>query len=92
MLYNQDSFLGNKYRAQNLHSESGGHTYERVRCPTCGKQHGGKCLAGTDGCFACGNKGHKMRYFPKFKSREKDGNQASYILIHPRRTLLGDGG
>ncbi|TMW90619.1 hypothetical protein EJD97_015464 [Solanum chilense] len=43
------------------------HQSPKKRCPTCGKQHGGKCLARTDGCLAFGNKVHNMRDFPNLK-------------------------
>ena len=36
----------------------------------------GKCLAGTDGCFWCGNKGYNIRGFPKIKEKWKEFNQA----------------
>ena len=74
--YPHDFFMGNKDRAPNKYSQGGGHSYERARCPTCGKQHGGKCHAGTDGCFECVIKGHKMRDFKNLKSTGKDVNQA----------------
>ena len=60
-VYPHDSSVGNKDRAPNQHYQGGGHSYEKARCPTCGKQHRGKCLTGTDGCFSCGHKVHKMR-------------------------------
>ena len=59
--YNQDSSMERKGRVPNQNSQAGGYTYERPKCTTCGKQHLGKCLVGTDGCFGCINKGHKMR-------------------------------
>lgn len=40
--------MGTNNRSPNKHSQGCGHSYERARCATCGKQHGGKCLAGTD--------------------------------------------
>ena len=77
--------MGNKDRAPNKYSQGGGHSYERARCPTCGKQNGGKGLAGTDGCFACGNKGYSMRDCPNLKSRGKDVNQASIDPNAPKK-------
>ena len=58
--YHQDSTMGNKGKAPNKNSQGCGHTFERTRCTTCGKQHLGRCLAETAGYFACGNKGHKI--------------------------------
>ena len=69
--------MGNKDKSQNQHSQGGGHSYERARSRNCGKKHEGKYLAWTDGCFACGNKGHKIRDFPKVKARDNDENQDS---------------
>ena len=55
----------------------GGSTFERPRCATCGKQHLGKCLAGTDGCLGCGSKGQKMRDCPTLKAKGKETNQVA---------------
>ncbi|XP_069154540.1 uncharacterized protein [Solanum lycopersicum] len=76
---------GKRPRAPNQHYQVGGHSYGRARCPTCGKQHGGKCLAGTDGCFACGHKGHKRRDCQNLKSRGKDVNKASLDPNAPKK-------
>ncbi|XP_049357353.1 uncharacterized protein LOC125822017 [Solanum verrucosum] len=38
----------------------GGSSFERSTCAKCGKEHAGKYLANTDGCFGCGKSGHKM--------------------------------
>ncbi|XP_049406176.1 uncharacterized protein LOC125869781 [Solanum stenotomum] len=61
----------------------GGSTFERPWCATCGKQHLGKCLAGTDGCFECGSKGHKMRDFPTLKAKGKETNQVAHDDLDP---------
>ncbi|WMV59208.1 hypothetical protein MTR67_052593 [Solanum verrucosum] len=53
----------NKYRLSNPKPQ-GGNSCNRSStpaCTRCGKKHGSKCLAGTDGCFKCGKSGHKMR-------------------------------
>ncbi|XP_015054898.1 uncharacterized protein LOC107001311 [Solanum pennellii] len=83
--YPQDYSMGNKDRDPNQHSQGGGCSYERARCPTSGKQHRGKCLAKTDGCFACGHKGHKMMDWPNHKSMGKDVNQASLDRNAPKK-------
>lgn len=31
-------------------------------CVRCGNKHSGKCLAGTKGCYGCGESDHKMRH------------------------------
>ncbi|XP_021626965.1 uncharacterized protein LOC110625634 [Manihot esculenta] len=35
-----------------------------LRCRTCGKSHGGVCLAGTTACFRCSQEGHFARECP----------------------------
>ena len=75
--YNQDSSMGNKDKDPNQNSQGGGHSFKRTRWPTCGKQHLGRCLAGPNGCFACGNKIHKMKDYPNIEERGKEVNQAS---------------
>ena len=67
--------MKNKDRAPNQNSQGGGHTFERPMCATCGKQHFGKCLAGTDGCFSCASKNHKIRDCPNIKEKWKEVNQ-----------------
>ncbi|TMW99951.1 hypothetical protein EJD97_001633 [Solanum chilense] len=59
--------------------------HEGTRCPTCGKQHFGRCHSGTDGCIACGNKVHKMRDCPKIKLRGKEVNQAFLYPNAPKK-------
>ncbi|XP_069150010.1 uncharacterized protein [Solanum lycopersicum] len=91
--YHQDSSMENNNRAQNQHFQGGGHTFERARCPTYGKQHLGKCCTGTDGCFSCGNKGHNKMDFLNIKPRGKEANQASLDPNAPKKIepLLWDG-
>ncbi|XP_069150226.1 uncharacterized protein [Solanum lycopersicum] len=83
--YPKYTSIGNKDRAPNQHSQGRGHSYERGRCPTCGKQQWGKCLAVTDGCFACGLKVHNMRDFSNLKSRGKYINQVSLDPNAPKK-------
>ncbi|MFV1224530.1 hypothetical protein QML00_28225, partial [Klebsiella pneumoniae] len=54
-------------------------------CLTYGKQHLGRCLDGTDHCFACGNKGHKIRDCPNLKERGEEVNQASLDPNAPKK-------
>ena len=68
--------MGNKDKVPNKNFQSGGHSFDRTTCPTCGNNPLGRCLAITDCCFACGNKGHKMSDFPNIKATGKDVNQA----------------
>ncbi|XP_049406077.1 uncharacterized protein LOC125869664 [Solanum stenotomum] len=77
---NQDSQMVNNDRVSNTKSQGwygNGSSFDRSRCAKCGKQHLGKCLAGTDGCFGCGKKGHKMRDCPTLSAKGRDDNQAS---------------
>ena len=60
---------------------------KRPRCLTCGKQHGGKCLARMDGYYSCVHKVHKMRDCPNFKSMGKDVNQASLDPNAPKNNI-----
>ncbi|XP_049364533.1 uncharacterized protein LOC125829339 [Solanum verrucosum] len=79
--YNQDSLIVNNDRVSNpkpQRGNGGGSTFERPRCATCGKQHLGKCLAGIDGYFGCGSKGHKMRDCPTLKVKGKEINQIAH--------------
>ncbi|TMX01695.1 hypothetical protein EJD97_023892 [Solanum chilense] len=82
-LFLQESSIVNKDRSPNKHSQGGVHTFERTRCDSCGKQHLGKCLVGTDHCFACGSKGHKMRDFPNIKARMKEFNKSPQGGLYP---------
>ena len=61
----------NKDRASNQNPQGDGHTFESPRCASCGKQHLGKCLVGTDCCFACASKNHNMRDFPNINAKGK---------------------
>uniref|UniRef100_M0ZUK0 Gag-pol polyprotein n=1 Tax=Solanum tuberosum TaxID=4113 RepID=M0ZUK0_SOLTU len=36
-----------------------GSPFPKPTCTTCGKKHYGKCLAGTNGCYCCGNIDHQ---------------------------------
>ena len=80
--YHKDSSMGNKDRAP---TQGGGHTFERTRCTTFVKQHTSWCLDGTNGFFACGNKGEKMRDYPNTKERGKQVNQASEDPTAPKK-------
>ena len=59
--YLKDCSMGNKDRDSNKISQAGGHSIERIRCPTCSKHHLDRCLARMDCCFGCRNKVHNMR-------------------------------
>ncbi|TMX03313.1 hypothetical protein EJD97_017051 [Solanum chilense] len=86
-LYHQDSSMGNKDKAPNKNFQKVGHSFERTRCPTCGKEHLGWCVAGKDVWFTCGNKVYKMRYCPNIKQTRKDVNQSSLDPNAPKRKL-----
>ncbi|KAH0768772.1 hypothetical protein KY290_012753 [Solanum tuberosum] len=57
--FNKDKLSNPKPQGGN---DSGSSLYmSNIRC---GKNHEGKCLASTDGCFSCGKSGHKIRNCP----------------------------
>ncbi|KAH0650175.1 hypothetical protein KY284_030087 [Solanum tuberosum] len=69
----------NKDRVSNPKSQGGNSSGSSLTLPTFvkyRKKHEGKCLASTDGCFSCGNSGHKMRDFPMLMDKKREGNQA----------------
>uniref|UniRef100_M1AKM7 Gag-pol polyprotein n=1 Tax=Solanum tuberosum TaxID=4113 RepID=M1AKM7_SOLTU len=53
-------------------SVSGTKTYPT--CPKCSKNHPGECLAGKEGCFGCGQSGHRLKDCP---SRQGQGGNNS---------------
>ncbi|XP_049414695.1 uncharacterized protein LOC125877447 [Solanum stenotomum] len=57
-------------RSQGKVSESLWPTYSR-----CGKRHEGRCLAGKDGCYGCGESGHMKKDCPKAKATIGEGKQ-----------------
>lgn len=57
--------------------------FSMTRCTSCGNQYLGKCLARTDSCLVCVTKGHKMRDFPKIKSKGKVVNQYPQGGLYP---------
>ena len=65
------NLMGYKDRVYNKNSQGCGYAFERPKCTSCGRKHSGSCLADTDGCFGCSNKGHKMRYCCSLKSKGK---------------------
>ncbi|WMV58499.1 hypothetical protein MTR67_051884 [Solanum verrucosum] len=48
-----------------------------LTCSRCGKRHEGKCLAGRDGCFGCGESSHMKKDCPKAKATIREGNQVA---------------
>ena len=54
-------------------------------CGKCGKMHIGECLLGKDGCYVCGELGHKIRDCPVAirRGRERARNVLSgkYVLL-----------
>jgi len=84
--YNQDFAMVNKDRVSIPNSQGGsggGSSFERSISAKCGKQYLGKCLAGTDGCFGCGKKGHKMRDCPTLSAKGREAKQASNYGMVP---------
>ncbi|XP_015084156.1 uncharacterized protein LOC107027518 [Solanum pennellii] len=86
-LYNHGSSLGNKDRHSNQNSQEGGYAYERPRCTSSGKKHLGRCLAGKECCFGCGNRGHKIRDCPNLKAKGKEVNQAPHGGTDPNAPM-----
>uniref|UniRef100_M1DIQ6 CCHC-type domain-containing protein n=1 Tax=Solanum tuberosum TaxID=4113 RepID=M1DIQ6_SOLTU len=43
----------------------------------CDKRHSGKCLAGSNTCFGCGESGHKIRHCPMAAKSEGDSRRRS---------------
>uniref|UniRef100_M1DII3 Gag-pol polyprotein n=1 Tax=Solanum tuberosum TaxID=4113 RepID=M1DII3_SOLTU len=46
-------------------------------CSRCGKRHEGRCLAGRDGCYGCGDRGHMKKDCPKAKATIREGKQVA---------------
>ncbi|XP_049372734.1 uncharacterized protein LOC125837700 [Solanum verrucosum] len=67
---------------KSFHDGSDGHGRSRNR-QKCGKRHEGGCLADREGCFSCGESGHKMKDCPKAKATRRDGKQVVSIGIDP---------
>ncbi|XP_049391569.1 uncharacterized protein LOC125855999 [Solanum stenotomum] len=55
----------NKERVSNLKPQGGNRSGSLLpTCAMCGRKNEGKCLAGYNACFACGNMDHKIRDCP----------------------------
>ncbi|KAH0650427.1 hypothetical protein KY284_030339 [Solanum tuberosum] len=61
---NRQKFFGQGY--------SNAPKYKEERC---GKRHEGRCLAGRDGCYGCGQSGHMKKDCPKAKATIGEGKQ-----------------
>ncbi|WMV29201.1 hypothetical protein MTR67_022586 [Solanum verrucosum] len=89
MFFGPGSFNASKYeedmvskpKPQGIRSESLWPT-----CARCGKRYEGKCLAGVECCFSCGESGYKMRNCPKAKAkgREDAPNQNRFYALQAR--------
>uniref|UniRef100_M1DXJ8 Gag-pol polyprotein n=1 Tax=Solanum tuberosum TaxID=4113 RepID=M1DXJ8_SOLTU len=53
-------------------SVSGNRTYPT--CPNCGKNQPGECLAGKEGCFRCGQSGHRVKNCPSARKGQEGKN------------------
>ena len=72
--YHQEYSMGNNYRDPNQNSCGGGHTFERRRYATCGKQHLGKCIA-------CASKNHKYEGLLCHQRKMERGQSISSRLV-----------
>lgn len=56
---------------------NGGSSFYGVKptCARCGKNHFGKCLTCTDGCFGFCKDGHKLRVFPTIVARGRESKK-----------------
>ncbi|KAK4737309.1 hypothetical protein R3W88_001006 [Solanum pinnatisectum] len=45
-------------------------------CPKCGKNHRGECLAGKEGCFGCGQSGHRLKDCPSIEGQRGNNGRA----------------
>ncbi|KAH0655125.1 hypothetical protein KY290_030926 [Solanum tuberosum] len=59
-------------------SVSGNRTYPT--CPKCGKNHPGECLASKEGCFGCGQFGHRVKNCPSARKGQEGGGQCQNRL------------
>ena len=46
-------------------------------------KHYGDCLRGTDNCFSCGNRRHKVQDFPNMKGQDNGIRQSSGSNVDP---------
>ena len=45
---------------------------KKPTCGKCGKKHYSDCLNGMDNCYGYGKSGHRIRYFPNVKGKDKE--------------------
>ncbi|XP_049368652.1 uncharacterized protein LOC125833534 [Solanum verrucosum] len=70
MLFNDMDIARLMIHAQQIKEEKlKGRSREKKRC---GKRHEGRCLAGIESCFSCGEIGHKMRNCTKAKTKGRE--------------------
>ncbi|KAK4713086.1 hypothetical protein R3W88_018993 [Solanum pinnatisectum] len=70
-------------------SVSGTKTYPT--CPKCGKNYPGKCIAGKEGCFGCGQSGHRLRDYPSKQGQRGNGRAQSTTSAAPASRLTQHG-
>ena len=66
------------YRVSNPNLKKGKGNNSPTEKPTCGKYsktHYDDCLKGTDNCFGCGKRRHKVRYCPNVRGKDKSSDQ-----------------
>ncbi|KAH0672236.1 hypothetical protein KY284_023323 [Solanum tuberosum] len=60
-------------------SISGTKTYPTY--PKCGKNHPGKCFAEKEGCFGCGQSGHRLRDCPTRQGQGGNNGRAQFTTL-----------
>uniref|UniRef100_M1DD77 Gag-protease polyprotein n=1 Tax=Solanum tuberosum TaxID=4113 RepID=M1DD77_SOLTU len=69
--------------------KSGGPPFSKPTCTNCGKKHFGKCLAGTNGCYGCGNIDHQVKNCPTLTAKGREAKQASLNGLDPNAPKNG---
>ncbi|XP_049378133.1 uncharacterized protein LOC125842894 [Solanum stenotomum] len=62
----------NNYRVSNPKPQGDGNRPSMPTCAKCGRNHEGKCLAGSNSCFGCGKTDQKIRNCPSVAKNEGD--------------------
>ena len=55
---------------------------------TCGMNHFGKCLVGTENCFGCGKDGHNVNYFPNISAIGREFKKDPPRVVEESRMIM----